>query len=62
MCKPPCAAGIDSPDDPKLADGSPVPVSYGSELHVGGETWRAVRGLNEVAGWVPSAMVAVDNR
>jgi hypothetical protein len=56
------AAGIDSPDDPKLADGSPVLVSYGSELHVGDEVWRAVRGLNGVAGWVPSAMVAIDNR
>jgi hypothetical protein len=56
------AAGIDSPNDQKLADGSPVLVSYGPELHIGGEAWRAVRGLNGVAGWVPSAMVAVDNR
>jgi hypothetical protein len=56
------AAGIDSPDDPKLADGSPVLVSYGSELQIGGVAWRAVRGLNGVGGWVPSAMVAIDNR
>src|SRR2546423_250054 len=47
------AAGIDSADDPVLADGSPVLVSAGSELTIGGERWRAVRGLGGVAGWGP---------
>ena len=54
------AAGIDSPDDPQLADGSPVLVSVGAELQINGEAWRAVRGLSGVAGWVPSRFVAVD--
>jgi len=55
------AAGIESPNDPQLADGSPVLVSYGAELQIGGEGWRAVRGLNGIVGWVPSAMVSIDN-
>jgi SH3-like domain-containing protein len=54
------AAGVQSADDPVLADGSPVLVSAGSALQLGVEAWRAVRGLNGVAGWVPSGQVAVD--
>jgi hypothetical protein len=54
------AAGIEGPNDPQLADGSPVLVSYGSDLQVNGEGWRAVRGLNGIVGWVPSSVVAVD--
>jgi SH3-like domain-containing protein len=53
-------AGIESTDDPVLADGSPVLVSVGSGLQVAGQPWRAIRGLNGVVGWVPSAQVAVD--
>jgi hypothetical protein len=53
-------AGIQSPDDALLPDGSPVLVSASSEIQVSGQTWRSVRGLNGVAGWVPSSMVSVD--
>jgi hypothetical protein len=52
------AAGVESENDPRLADGSPVLV--GAELEAGGQVWRAVRGLGGIVGWVPSAMVAVD--
>lgn len=54
------AAGIESPDDPVLADGSPVLVSANAELQVEGQGWRAVRGLGGIAGWVPSALLSVD--
>jgi len=54
------AAGIDSPGDASLPDGSPVLISYGSDLQIGGQGWRAVRGLNGVVGWVPSAQVHID--
>lgn len=54
------AAGVDSPNDPTLADGAPVLVSYGSDLNIGGQGWRAVRGLNGIVGWVPSAYVRID--
>src|SRR3954447_9869367 len=40
------AAGVDSPGDASLPDGSPVLISYGSDLQIGGEGWRTVRGLN----------------
>jgi SH3-like domain-containing protein len=53
-------AGVVSPNDPVVADGSPVLVSAGGALQVAGDTWRAVRGLNGIAGWVPSSQVAVD--
>ena len=53
-------AGVESPDDALIADGSPVLVSAGGGLEVGDQPWRAVRGLNGVAGWVPSAQVVVD--
>src|SRR5579864_8875860 len=53
-------AGVDSPGDAVIADGSPVLVSIGPPLQVGADQWRAVRGLNGVVGWVPSAQVAVD--
>ena len=53
-------AGIQSADDALIADGSPVLVSAGGGLQVGDQPWRAVRGLNGVAGWVPSAQVVVD--
>jgi SH3-like domain-containing protein len=53
-------AGIQSPDDGLIADGSPVLVSSGGGLQIGDEPWRAVRGLNGVAGWVPSRQVVVD--
>jgi hypothetical protein len=53
-------AGVESWDDPMIADGSPVLVSTGGGLQVGEQTWRAVRGLNGVAGWVPSGQVVVD--
>jgi Bacterial SH3 domain len=53
-------AGIESPDDTVIADGSPVLVSAGGGLQVADQTWRAVRGLNGVAGWVPSAQLVVD--
>jgi SH3-like domain-containing protein len=55
-------AGIQSPDDALLPDGSPVLVSASSEIQVSGQTWRSVRGLNGVAGWVPSSMVSVDGQ
>jgi SH3-like domain-containing protein len=53
-------AGVESPDDPMIADGSPVLVSAGGALQVGDQAWRAVRGLNGIAGWVPSTQVVVD--
>jgi SH3-like domain-containing protein len=37
-----------------------VLVSAGGVIQVAGQTWRAVRGLNGVAGWVPGAQVVVD--
>jgi SH3-like domain-containing protein len=55
-------AGIQSPDDAMLPDGSPVLVSASSEIQVSGQTWRSVRGLNGVAGWVPSSMVSIDGQ
>jgi SH3-like domain-containing protein len=55
-------AGIQSPDDALLPDGSPVLVSASSEIQVSGQTWRSVRGLNGVAGWVPSSMVSIDGQ
>jgi SH3-like domain-containing protein len=55
-------AGIQSPDDALLPDGSPVLVSSSSEIQVSGQTWRSVRGLNGVAGWVPSSMVSIDGQ
>jgi SH3-like domain-containing protein len=54
------AAGVESPNDPRVPDGSPVLVSSGPELEARGERWRAIRGLNGVAGWVPSSQVQVD--
>ena len=54
------AAGVESSDDPLIADGSPVLVSVGPGLQVGDQQWRAVRGLNGIVGWVPGAQVAVD--
>ena len=53
-------AGVESSDDPLIADGAPVLVSTGAGLQVSGTQWRAIRGLNGVAGWVPGAQVAVD--
>ena len=53
-------AGMQSPDDATLPDGSPVLISASSEIQVSGQTWRSVRGLNGVSGWVPSSMVSVD--
>jgi SH3-like domain-containing protein len=55
-------AGIQSPEDAMLPDGSPVLVSASSEIQVSGQTWRSVRGLNGVAGWVPSSMVSIDGQ
>jgi SH3-like domain-containing protein len=55
-------AGIQSPEDKLLPDGSPVLVSASSEIQVSGQTWRSVRGLNGVSGWVPSSMVSVDGQ
>ena len=40
-------------------DGS-VLVSTGGSLQIGGQPWRAVRGLSGIVGWVPSAQVFVD--
>lgn len=54
------AAGIEAANDPQLADGSPVLVSAGADLNVGGQPWRAVRGLNGIVGWVPSSFVSID--
>lgn len=54
------AAGVVSANDPQIADGAPVLVSVGSGLQIGGEVWRAVRGLSGVVGWVPSSQVVVD--
>lgn len=54
------APGFESPNDPQLADGSPVLVSTAADLQAGDQQWRAVRGLGGVAGWVPSSAVAVD--
>ncbi len=51
---------VESPDDAPIAEGSPVLVSAGGGLQVADQPWRAVRGLNGVAGWVPSAQVVVD--
>jgi SH3-like domain-containing protein len=53
-------AGIDSRDDPQIADGSPVLVGMGPPMVVGARAWRAVRGLNGVVGWVPSSQLVVD--
>jgi len=53
-------AGVDSLDDPLIADGSPVLVSSTPPLQIGSQQWRAIRGLNGVIGWVPSYQVAVD--
>lgn len=53
-------AGVESSDDVLIADGSPVLVGTGGGLEVGNQPWRAVRGLNGVTGWVPSAQVVVD--
>jgi len=54
------AAGVESADDPQIADGAPVLVSAGGSLQIGGQPWRAVRGLSGIVGWVPSAQVLVD--
>jgi len=54
------AAGVESADDPQIADGAPVLVSAGGNLQIGGQPWRAVRGLSGIVGWVPSAQVIVD--
>jgi SH3-like domain-containing protein len=54
------AAGVESADDPQIADGAPVLVSAGDSLQIGGQAWRTVRGLSGVVGWVPSAQVMVD--
>src|SRR5712692_2098418 len=54
------AAGVESADDPQIADGAPVLVSGGGSLQIGGQPWRAVRGLSGIEGWVPSAQVMVD--
>ncbi|HYY90278.1 MAG TPA: SH3 domain-containing protein [Chloroflexota bacterium] len=53
-------AGVQSPGDAFLPDGSPVLIAGSSEVQVSGQAWRSVRGLNGVAGWVPSSMIAVD--
>jgi hypothetical protein len=52
--------GADSSDDPQVADGSPVLVGAGAPLEQGGQQWRAIRALNGIVGWVPSAQLAVD--
>ncbi len=54
------AAGIESADDPQIADGAPVLVSAGSSLQIAGQPWRAVRGLSGIVGWVPGSQVMVD--
>jgi|SRR5579859_3576975 len=54
------AAGIESADDPQIADGAPVLVSAGGTLEIDGQVWRAVRGLSGLVGWVPSTQVLVD--
>jgi SH3-like domain-containing protein len=54
------AAGVESADDPQIADGAPVLVSAGGSLQISGQPWRAVRGLSGIVGWVPSAQVLVD--
>ena len=53
-------AGVDSRDDPQIADGSPVLVASGPPAQIGAQQWLAVRGLNGVVGWVPSAQLVVD--
>lgn len=53
-------AGVDSPGDAEITDGAPVLVGSGPPLQVGSDQWRAIRGLNGVVGWVPSAQIAVD--
>jgi hypothetical protein len=53
-------AGVDSRDDPRIADGSAVLISSSPPLVVGAQAWRAIRGLNGVVGWVPSGQLAVD--
>jgi SH3-like domain-containing protein len=55
-------AGVDSGDDPQLADGSPVLIGAGPPLQQGGQQWQAVRALNGIVGWVPSAQLAVDGQ
>jgi SH3-like domain-containing protein len=52
--------GVDSGDDPQLADGSPVLVAAGAPQVINGEQWRGVRALSGIVGWVPSAQLAVD--
>jgi SH3-like domain-containing protein len=54
------AAGVESADDPQIPDGAPVLVSAGGSLQIGGQPWRAVRGLSGIVGWVPSTQVSVD--
>jgi SH3-like domain-containing protein len=51
---------MDSGDDALIADGSPVLVSTAAPLQIGDQTWRAIRGLSGIAGWVPGSQVAVD--
>ncbi len=51
------AAGVDSPADPVLPDGSPVLVGPDGILRIGDQDWVAVRGLNNVVGWVPKDVV-----
>jgi SH3-like domain-containing protein len=53
-------AGVDSRDDPQIADGAPVLIGAGPPQLVGAQAWRAVRGLNGVVGWVPSSQLIVD--
>ena len=53
-------AGIQSPSDAFLPDGSPILISASSQIQVSGQTWRSVRGLNGISGWVPSSMLSVD--
>jgi SH3-like domain-containing protein len=56
------APAVESLDDPRIADGSPVLVSTSASVQVGDQQWREIRGLSGIAGWVPNAQVAVDGQ
>lgn len=55
------AVNVNSPSDPFLPEGAPVLLSPSGVMRVDGQEWRSVRALNNVVGWVPANLVAVDS-
>lgn len=54
------AVNLTTPSDPVLPDGSAVLLSPNGVIRVGAETWRSVRGLNGIVGWIPESSVVLD--